>query len=833
MIRREDANRRNVCPKTGRPIGQSGRYRWLPWVFPLVGLASLLWFLIRVIPKPSRATYPCQRFAAPFASGFIVWLTGLTGSMLAYRKARRLLARCRYVGAALLLVVAVAALWWPLNVTSDNRAGAWEPSEPLNAPMGEGQGIHPGRVAWVHEPEVARWDGATGRWWEEENTDQAIVDAMVSQAVRTLTGEKDDAAAWEALFRHFNQVRQLGDVGYQAGEKVTIKVNMNQDSGGTWSSRDGMPSPQVIYAMVDQLINVAGVPGSALTIYDASRYIGDPIYEKIRANPDPNFQSVRFVVRPDLVRSGRTGAMDDPENPIRFANSSIFGGARAHMPQCVTEAKYLINMALLRAHSLFGVTLCAKNHFGSMRFPSWSGNRGWTPEPLHNFGARTNAMGTYNCLVDLIGHAHLGGKTLLYMIDGLYSARNQSADVMRYESFGDNWCASLFVSQDPIAIDSVALDFIRDEPRAVDCTGRGVDNYLHEAALANDPPSGVFYDPEGDGTRLQSLGVHEHWNNPLDKQYSRNLGADEGIELAVPALTSEDGPVQNLTKGTRYDYIRHAVRDANDGDEIVAAPGLYRETVDFAGRNLTLRSEDPNDPNVVGATVIDGGAQAVIFSGDEGPGSVLVGLTLTGATRGVYCDGASPTIVNCRIADNDEAGIELAQDCHPTIVNCIIDGNGGAGIDMWAPIGARFTPYNYAAIVHCVIVGNAQGGVSGDRPTIVNSIVCANGLVAEHPQVEGESLTVDYCVVEGGGPGTGNLDIVPGFVTPGYWTDPTEPDGTGAAWIAGDYHLRADSPCIDAGDPDFVTDFPSDIDGQPRRSGTRPDIGCDETPSPV
>jgi hypothetical protein len=28
--------------------------------------------------------------------------------------------------------------------------------------------------------------------------------------------------------------------------------------------------------------------------------------------------------------------------------------------------------------------------------------------------------------------------------------------------------------------------------------------------------------------------VHEHWNNAIDKKYSRNLGADRGIELVVP-----------------------------------------------------------------------------------------------------------------------------------------------------------------------------------------------------------------------------------------------------------------------------------------------------------
>jgi hypothetical protein len=81
-----------------------------------------------------------------------------------------------------------------------------------------------------------------------------------------------------------------------------------------------------------------------------------------------------------------------------------------------------------------------------------------------------------------------------------------------------------------VAIDSVALDLLRTEPRATQVRGNP-DNYLHEAALAPKPPSGTVYDPERDGQPLASLGVHEHWNNASDKQYSRNLGKKEGIEL--------------------------------------------------------------------------------------------------------------------------------------------------------------------------------------------------------------------------------------------------------------------------------------------------------------
>jgi hypothetical protein len=83
-----------------------------------------------------------------------------------------------------------------------------------------------------------------------------------------------------------------------------------------------------------------------------------------------------------------------------------------------------------------------------------------------------------------------------------------------------------------------------------------VDNYLHEAAQANNPPSGTFYDPEGDGTRLPSLGVHEHWNNAANRQYSRNLGGSEGIEL----LQVTDAPAV----AGRHIFYNHSAFDGDD-----------------------------------------------------------------------------------------------------------------------------------------------------------------------------------------------------------------------------------------------------------------------------
>lgn len=519
-----------VCPKTGKVVKPRTKYWWVRWLFPIGGLLALIWFLVRVIPKPSRATYPCQRIVAPLACSFVVWLLGLAGSVLAYRKAKRMFEQSRYVVAGLCVIAAVLAIWWPLSIIGDKALADFIPSDPPNSPMGVAKGIHPGRVLWAHTRDATSWDGITGSWWDDTNTDQNSVDVMISGAIRGLTGQTNDANAWDALFRHFNQSRGLGDIGYQYGEKITIKINMNQDWGGAWGQGQGLPSPHVIYSVLDQLINVAGVPGSVITLYDAARYIGDPIYNKVRSNPDPNFQNVRFVVKPDQVRSGRIAASYDSGNPVYTKAGT------AYLPQCVTQAKYVINMALLRPHQMYGITVCAKNNFGSTYFPSVSN---WTPSPMHPYGMRENPMGSYNCLVELNGHRHLWEKTLLFMIDGLYPAVHESGNVIRWQSFEDDWYSSIFFSQDPVAIDSVALDFMRNEPRCTEVTGNP-DNYLHEAALADNPLSGTFYDPEGDGTRLDSLGVHEHWNNATDRKYSRNLGTGNGIELIKFSLAVSD-----------------------------------------------------------------------------------------------------------------------------------------------------------------------------------------------------------------------------------------------------------------------------------------------------
>jgi hypothetical protein len=203
-------------------------------------------------------------------------------------------------------------------------------------------------------------------------------------------------------------------------------------------------------------------------------------------------------------------------------------------------------------------------------------------------------------MVDLMGHQHLGGKTLLYILDGLWGFPlhgGGSSRPARWRStpFDDDYPSSLLVSQDPVAIDSVALDFLREE-FGDDMGGAGleggIDDYLHEAALANDPPSGTFYDPEADGTGLGSLGVHEHWNNPSDKQYSRNLGLGDGIELLYVRAVLDYG-TSHCDDGADNDGDGHI--DWNGGPLGEPADPGCADASDLSERDPVLVCDDGAD----------------------------------------------------------------------------------------------------------------------------------------------------------------------------------------------------------------------------------------------
>ncbi|MHC4192349.1 MAG: LamG domain-containing protein [Planctomycetota bacterium] len=135
-------------------------------------------------------------------------------------------------------------------------------------------------------------------------------------------------------------------------------------------------------------------------------------------------------------------------------------------------------------------------------------------------------------------------------------------------------------------------------------------------------------------------------------------------------------PVENIGTGKRYGYIQDAINDVVFGDEIVLREGTYYENIDFKGKNITLRSTDPNDPTVVAATVINGGDRGTVVtvSGTEETDCVLAGLTILGGTVGVSCRAGSVTIRNCTIESNGPIAIECWYGYEPIMIDCTILG---------------------------------------------------------------------------------------------------------------------------------------------------------------
>lgn len=398
---------------------------------------------------------------------------------------------------------------------------------PQHEPYGKGTGAMPGRVVWDYDTASVLWDGE-GFWWRPQNFDESVIQRMVNDSIASLGGKETAEEGWRALFQAHNEARGKGIVSYASGEKVAIKANINgsgvfddDTSGGT---KMGYTNPVLLKTLLVSLVEEAGVKPSDITVYDVSRLFPDYMVDMCT---EGKLEGVRFVDR-------MNGAADE-NAPINW--SYEFSGAVNYLPACVTEAEYLVNLANLKGHS-YGITLCGKNHFGSFI----NGNVMRPPEGanLHQF-LTGNEMGSYSPLTDLMANWQLGGKTVLYMLDALVCATSEGSSITeetarwKQAPFDGNYTSSVFVSQDPVAIDSVGADFLINEPAVTAHNGAlrdnpNVENYLHEAALIQNAPSGnVYYN--GNGETVENLGVHEHWNNSTEKMYSRNLGRDEGIEL--------------------------------------------------------------------------------------------------------------------------------------------------------------------------------------------------------------------------------------------------------------------------------------------------------------
>lgn len=536
----------------------------------ILGFLALTWFLIRVIPKPSRASYPCQQAAFPLASAFLIWLIGLISSYFGLKyigeiffKNRKWILGTTFASALFLtiwLTVFPSSILLLEAAVSDKYTPAigfdWQPAT-TNNPIGEAKGIFPGRVVMSRDPEAAkwagRWDQKEDQWWLDKNTDTKKVANMLSVTLHELTGTKSDKKAWQKIFGYYNQsVRGLKKQGYKQGEVVALKINLN-NSSETKKDNQIDATPQLVLAMVKQLVYEAGVRQQDILIYDARR----PIYPYMLETVWREFKDVKFMQQDPPSEKQPFNAAYGDHTGLEGANwvegvtySALKFDKAKLIPQQLIDATYLINMAILKLHSYpynymedgdegqTAITMTGKNHCGSIRGTS----------ELHAI-LNTKKLGTknaYSPLVDLAASPNVGGKTILYILDGLYCGRKWRSypshfpnppfnnKVEPYEN--PEWPSCVLSSFDGVAIQSVGLDIMYAQsknnietsyynvPRIL--VRENADDFLREMATPQNAPSGTKY-MQGDKP-VESLGVFEHWDNDSSMQYSRNLDPKNG-----------------------------------------------------------------------------------------------------------------------------------------------------------------------------------------------------------------------------------------------------------------------------------------------------------------
>ena len=335
-----------------------------------------------------------------------------------------------------------------------------------------------------------------------------------------------------------------------------------------------------------------------------------------------------------------------------------------------------------------------------------------------------------------------------------------------------------------------------------------------------------------------------------------------------------NGPNEPGTGSSEDPFLRiqDAIDSAIGGDIVEIQPGLYtgagNYNLDPAGKGITIRSTDPNNPDITANTIIDPNKAGRVFNfyNGEDANCVVSGLTIRngytgGKGGGIFCYYSSPTIKNCVISGNSASlhgGAIFCQNGNPHFIGCIINGNSagydGGALECWTGtlefINCIITD-NHASdgvgggvdcfsdgevtLTNCTIAKNSanSGGAVyclASNVVVKNSIVWANE-AGDHSQIAYDATStasIGYSDIENGWPGPGeNIDTNPCFAS-------FDTNGNPNKW---DFHLQSadgrwepnsqswindanTSPCIDTGDPN------SSWNDEPWPNGKRINMGA-------
>ncbi|MBO9635444.1 MAG: T9SS type A sorting domain-containing protein [Chitinophagaceae bacterium] len=230
-----------------------------------------------------------------------------------------------------------------------------------------------------------------------------------------------------------------------------------------------------------------------------------------------------------------------------------------------------------------------------------------------------------------------------------------------------------------------------------------------------------------------------------------------------------------------------------------------------------------------GQTNTNGGGMYLLHDSPLFRNCTFTGNKAKNKGGGVWCQEGSPVFINCVFSGNEATGgggIGIFES-NVTLINCVITGNMSTTAAGGGAIHAT-TASNLGSLtmVNCTVAGNKTPGLGGAARlntflcTISNSIFYGNqGYDNGTFYTTNNATTITNCIVQGGFPGAGNMDLDPQFVN--------APAPSTIPFSTGDYRLKACSPAITAGDNSKLTVL-IDKDDLPRIVNSTVDIGAYE-----
>jgi hypothetical protein len=224
--------------------------------------------------------------------------------------------------------------------------------------------------------------------------------------------------------------------------------------------------------------------------------------------------------------------------------------------------------------------------------------------------------------------------------------------------------------------------------------------------------------------------------------------------------------------------IQVAIDRAKSGDVLVVAAGTYNGNISLRGKDIIVVCTNPDDPNIIGSTIIDcqQSGRGFIFNNAEDANTVVNGFTIINGSvtgqggGGIYIDpNSSPTIINvtinnCSAAQANGGGIYVDANSSPTFINCTITNcsavtGGGAFCDFnsaptfnyclfgdnSADLGAGlyYDANCVSKVLECRFTGNSAAQDGGGLYCDPNSIITiADCNFADNSAVRGGGL---YC----------------------------------------------------------------------------------------